>query len=433
MEHRVTLLICAIACLIGIDVMLCLRYAAWGSTLAELLPFLFFLILSEALILYSIFTFKELINPFSVYGIFIYTAGFSFLIISDRQQTYSPLFIGIILLSITSFIAGGMAAHKTTKLTFRNIIPTLSPRLSFAFLLLLLLLGIGVFVMEIRQLGYVPILNLGNTALYDELNQNQVTPLHNFIVLNSVLPAMFYITFKRGLIPFWVFLLCSLVSTFIIVNFFSRQIIVLFFFSMLIAVSYYRKIQVLKLLSIAMVCVILFIILGQLRGGSAESSTLASVNDFLKQYAGIYKPANIFETYLSLYGGLNFTTGNNIAKLAVHDNYVSYGAYALRPVVGMLPVDTESIYPMQYSAYSLLGTYMLDPFLDFRWFGVIIFNFLYGFLSMNSFKNYLIRRSPYYIVEWSLFVFCVFMCSFTNYFNLFFVVFFFMINRLAIK
>lgn len=433
MEHKVTLLICAIACLIGLDVLLCLRYAAWGAQLAELLPFLFFLILSEGLILYSIYAFKELINPFSVYGIFIYTAGFSFLIISDRQQAYSPLFIGIILLSITSFIAGGMAAHKTNKLTFRNIIPTLSPKLSFAFLLLLLLVGIGVFVMEIRQLGYVPILNLGNAALYDELNQNQVTPLHNFIVLNSVLPAMFYITFKRGLIPFWVVLLCSLVSTFIIVNFFSRQIIVLFFFSMLIAVSYYRKIQVLKLFSIAMVCVILFIILGQLRGRSAESSTLTSVNDFLKQYAGIYKPSNIFETYLSLYGGLNFTTGNNIAELAVHDNYVAYGAYALRPAVGVLPVDTESIYPMQYSSYSLLGTYMLDPFLDFRWFGVIIFNFLYGFLSMNSFKNYLNRRSPYYIVEWSLFVFCVFMCSFTSYFNLFFVVFFFIINRLAIK
>jgi oligosaccharide repeat unit polymerase len=433
MEHRVTLLICAIACLIGIDIMLCLRYAAWGCTLAELLPFLFFLILSEALILYSIYAFKELINPFSVYGVFIYITGFSFLIISDRQHAYSPLFNGIILLSIASFIAGGMTAHKTKKLTFRNIIPTLSPQLSFAFLLLLLLAGIGVFIMETRQLGYLPVLNLGNAALYNELNQNPVTPLHNFILLNSVLPAMFYITYKRGLIPFWVFLACSFVSAFIIVNFFSRQIIVLFFFSMLIGVSYYRKISVLKLLSIATVCVILFIILGQLRGGAAEESTLASVNDFLKQYSGIDKPSNIFETYLSLYGGLNFTTGNNIAEVAVYDNYVGYGAYALRPAVGVLPVDTEAIYPMKYSAYSLLGTYMLDPFLDFRWFGVVAFNFLYGFLSMNSFKNYLNRRSAYYIVEWSLFVFCVFMCSFTNYFNLFFVVFFFIINRLAIK
>lgn len=433
MDRKVTLLICAIACMIGIDVMLCLRYAAWGCTLAELVPFLLFVILAETLIIYSISEFKQLINPFSVYGIFVYITGFSFLIISDRQQPYSPLFIGIILLSISSFIVGGMVAHKTKKLTFRNVLPTLSPKLSFAFLLLLLIVGAAVFVMEIRQLGYLPVLNLGNAAVYDDLNKNEVTPLHNFIVLNSILPAMFFISYKRGLIPFWVFLISSLLSSFIILNFFSRQIIVLFFFSMLIGVSYYKKIPVAKLMGIAAVCIVLFILLGQLRGNSEDQANAGSINDFLKQFSGINKASNILETYLSLYGGLNFTTGNTIAEAAARDNYLSYGAYALRPVIGALPVDAEAIYPMKYSAYSLLGTYMIDPFLDFRWFGVIGFNFLYGFLSMNSFKNYLSRRSPYYIVEWSLFIFCVFMCSFTNYFNLFFVVFFFIINRLAIK
>jgi oligosaccharide repeat unit polymerase len=433
MGHKVTLLLCSIACLIGIDVMLCLRYASWGCTLPELVPFLLFAILAEALIVYSIYEFKQLINPFALYGIFIYISGFSFLIISDRQQAYSPLFIGIILLSIISFIAGGMVAHKTQKLTFRNIIPTLSPQLSFAFLLLLLALGVAVFIMEIRQLGYLPVLNLGNAAVYDDLNKNEVTPLHNFIVLNAVLPAMFYITYKRGLIPLWVFLACSLLSSFINLNFFSRQIIVLFFFSMLVAISYYKKIPVAKLVAIGVVCILLFILLGQLRDNSEYQENAGSANAFLKLYAGINKPSNILETYLSLYGGLNFTAGNTIAELAVRDQYVSYGAYALRPVIGALPVPADQIYPMQYSAYSLLGTYLIDPFLDFRWFGVVGFNFLYGFLSMNSFKNYLSKRSPYYIVEWSLFVFCIFMCSFTNYFNLFFVVFFFIINRLAIK
>lgn len=433
MGHKVTILICTIAVLIGIDVMLCLRYAAWGANLSELVPFLLFIIAAEALIVYSLNEFGQLINPFSLYAIFVYITGFSFIMMSDRQQPYSLLFIRIITVSMTAFVVGGLVAHKTTKLTFRNLIPALSPKVSFGFLLLLLVMGLAVFVMEIRQLGYLPVLNLGNAAVYDDLNENAVTPLHNFIVLNSVLPAMFYISYKRGLIPLWVFLACSLVSSFVILNFFSRQIIVLFFFSMLIAVSYYKKIPVLKLLSIGAVCIVLFIILGQLRGGGDDDANASSINDFLKQYAGINKPANIFETYLSLYGGLNFTTGNNIAELAVRDEYVSYGAYALRPVIGALPVDANQIYPMQYSSYALLGTYLIDPFLDFRWFGVVGFNFLYGFLSMNSFKNYLSRRSPYYIVEWSLFVFCIFMCSFTNYFNLFFVVFFFIINRLAIK
>jgi len=428
-----TAILSAIAFAIIADVLLCLRYAGWGCDLSELLPFLGFTILAELLVIYSISYFNQIINPFALYAVFIYIAGFSFLTVSDRQQPNTVLFNTIIVLSIAAFLGGSMAALKTNKLTVKSLIPTLSAEMSFAFLLMLLVVGIGVFVMEIKQLGYLPVLNLGNAAVYDDLNENAVTPLHNFIVLNAVLPAMFYISNKRGLIPFWVFIGLSLVSSFIILNFFSRQIIVLFFFSMLVAVSYYKSISVTKLLSVGAVCILLFILLGQLRGNSEDQVNAGSINDFLKQFAGINKPTNILETYLSLYGGVNFSTGSMISQAAVHDNYVSYGAYALRPLIGALPVDADKIYPMTYSSYSLLGTYLVDPFLDFRWFGVLGFNFLYGFLSMNSFKNYLTKQSPYYIVEWSLFVFCIFMCSFTNYFNLFFVVFFFIINRLAIK
>jgi oligosaccharide repeat unit polymerase len=433
MERKATLILAAIAAAVIVDVLLCLRYASWGCGLDQIIPFLLLAIFSEALIIYSLSEFKQIINPFALYAVFIYIAGFSYLIVSERQQPYTLLFNGIILLSIASFVAGGMVAHKMVKLRFKNIIPQLTPRMSLLFLLLLLVIGMLVFVMEIRQLGFIPLLSLGNGSVYEDISQNQVTPLHNFIVLNAILPAMFYISHKRGLIPFWIFLGLTFVSLFIIVNFFSRQTIVLFFFSMLVAVTYYKNVSVSKMMSIGGVCILIFVILGELRESSVYQENAGSINNFLKMYAEIDKPTNLLETYMSLYGGLNFTTGNTIAQAAVHDGYVSYGAYALRPVIGALPVDAEAIYPMTYSAYSLLGTYLLDPFLDFRWLGVFGFNFLYGFVSMNSFKNYLSKQSPYYIIEWSLFVFCIFMCSFTNYFNLFFVVFFFIINRLAIK
>jgi oligosaccharide repeat unit polymerase len=433
MERKATLILAAIAAAVIVDVLLCLRYASWDCGLDQIIPFLLLAIFSEALIIYSLSEFKQIINPFALYAVFIYIAGFSYLIVSERQQPYTLLFNGIILLSIASFVAGGMVAHKMVKLRFKNIIPQLTPRMSLLFLLLLLVIGMLVFVMEIRQLGFIPLLSLGNGSVYEDISQNQVTPLHNFIVLNAILPAMFYISHKRGLIPFWIFLGLTFVSFFIIVNFFSRQTIVLFFFSMLVAVTYYKNVSISKMMSIGGVCILIFVILGELRESSVYQENAGSINNFLKMYAEIDKPTNLLETYMSLYGGLNFTTGNTIAQAAVHDGYVSYGAYALRPVIGALPVDAEAIYPMTYSAYSLLGTYLLDPFLDFRWLGVFGFNFLYGFVSMNSFKNYLSKQSPYYIIEWSLFVFCIFMCSFTNYFNLFFVVFFFIINRLAIK
>ena len=427
------ILILIIAALFFFDAYLVLRYASWGCSLAEIIPFAIFLVIAEGITIFSIIKFNQIINPFTIYSVFIYIAGFSFLILSDRQIEYDFQYMLIIILSIAFFIIGGFVAMHTYKFSFKSYLPALTPRLSLAFLLAVFIAGIGVFILEVKQLGYLPVLNLGNAEVYSDLNENEVTPLHNFIVLNSVLPAMFYILFKRKTIRFWQFLLLSFVSSFIILNFFSRQIIVLFFFSMLIAYSYYKIIPIVKLFSIGVVCIILFIVLGQLRGSSADEGQSMSVNEFLRDYGDITKETNLIETYLSLYGAVNFSAGNGIVSEALRDDYFSYGAYSARPIITVLPVDKSAIYPLQYSSYTKIGTYIVDPFLDFRWIGVIALNFFYGLFAMNSFKNYMAKNGEYYIVEWSLFIFCIFMCSFTNFFHMFFVFFFFIINRIAIK
>lgn len=426
-------LILVIGALLFLDAYLVYRYLSWGCTIGELIPFSAFLLVAESITVFSIIRFNQIINPFTLYSLFIYIAGFSFLMVSDRQIDYDYHYILIIVLSIAFFIAGGLIAMKTYTFSFKSYIPPLSQRLSLVFLLLVFVAGIGVFILEVGQLGYLPVFNLANAEVYQEINENEVTPLHNFIIVNSVLPAMFYILFKRKTIRFWQFLLLSAVSSFIILNFFSRQIIVIFFFSMLIAYSYYKTIPFLRFLSIGVVCTIIFIVLGQLRGGSSEESNSMSVNDFLRDYGDITKPTNIIETYLSLYGAVNFTTGNSIVSDALRDDYVANGLYTARPVITLLPMDKNAIYPPLYSSYTKIGTYLVDPFLDFRWIGVIGLNFLYGLFAMNSFKNYIAKKGEHYIVEWTLFIFCIFMCAFTNFFHMFFVVFFFIINRLAIK
>lgn len=422
-----------IGVLLFLDTYLVIRYTSWGCSISEIIPFATLLVIAEVITVYSFVRFNQIVNPFSIYSIFIYIAGFSFLTLSDRQLGYDFQYILIIGLSIFFFIVGALVAMQTYTFSFKSYLPKLSPRISLAFLLIVFVAGIGVFVLEVGQLGYLPVLNLGNAEVYADINENDVTPLHNFIVLNSVLPAMFYILFKRKTIRFWQFILLSLVCTFIILNFFSRQIIVLFFFSMLIAYSYYKTIPLLKLLSIGIGCIIVFVVLGQLRGGSSDEAKSMSVNEFLRDYGDITKETNIIETYLSLYGAVNFSAGNRIVSDALRDDYISYGVYAGRPIITVLPVDKIALYPPNYSSYTKIGTYLIDPFLDFRWIGVIAFNFIYGLFSMNSFKNYIAKNGEYYIVEWSLFIFCIFMCAFTNFFHMFFVFFFFIVNRIAIK
>ncbi len=427
------ILILIIAAFLFGDVYLLVRYASWGCAIEELVPFAVFLLTAEGLSVFSIVRFGQIINPFTIYSVFVYIAGFSFLIVSDRQVDYELQFTLMMIFSVAFFVIGGLVSMKTYSFSLSNYIPPLSTRVSLAFLLLVFVAGIGVFVLEVGQLGYLPVLNLGNAAVYQDINENDVTPLHNFIVLNSVLPAMFYILYKRKTLRFWQFIALSMVCGFIILNFFSRQIIVLFFFSMLIAYSYYKTIPLFKLFSIGAVCIVLFIVLGQLRGSSSDEGNEMSVNEFLRDYGDITKPTNIIETYLSLYGAVNFSAGNEIVSTALRDDYISYGVYSARPIITVLPIDKNAIYPPLYSSYTKIGTYIVDPFLDFRWFGVVVLNFLYGFLSMNSFKNYLAKNSEYYIVEWSLFIFCIFMSSFTNFYHMFFVAFFFIVNRIAIK
>ena len=433
MKYKLFILACFTFLMVISDIVLLVRYRSWGNGWDSLTPFTFFLLLAEGLVIYSFAKFEQIINPLTIYSVFIYIAGFSFLAISGKQEHYSPLFLSVLLLSIFSFIVGGLVSIMTFPIAIKNIISPLKADLSLFLLLFFFVAGIGVFAMEIRQLGYLPVLNLGGSSVYDDLVENEVSPLHNFIVLNSVLPAIFYALYKKKTIPFYVFLGLSMVCAFIILNFFSRQIIMLFFFSMLMAIGFYRNISFIKLIGITICIVFLFIILGELRSSSGNDVNAISINDFLKEYAGIKQPTNILETYLSLYGSINFTTANRLITLASDNNYVSYGAYSARPLLTVLPVSKSALYPAEYSSYSQLGTYLVDPYLDFRWAGVICLNFVYGFFSMNSFKNYLSRKSPYYIVEWSLFMFCIFMCAFTNFFHMFFVLFFFTINRIALK
>jgi len=433
MNNKVVNFCLLILTLLGLDIVLIDRCFSMNIPSEQIIPYVFFVLIAEFMFSWSLWKFETIINPFSVYSLFIYISGFSFIRLANKQTEYTPLFLVLLITSIVFFIAGGYLSAKTKVLRIKLSKYSLQNNLSLLIAILLFFIGILVFIMEIRQLGYLPVLNIGSVAVYDDLNENSVSPLHNFIILNAVLPTIFFIFYKKKVVNFLFFLTIFCCSTFILINFFSRQMIMLLFFSMLLSINYFHKISVKKLLLIFVSIVVIFIGLGEMRSNSGQDVNSTSINELLKDYTGIEKPTNLLETYLSLYGGVNFSTANKLITISNKDSYISWGAYAFRPVITILPINKEIVYPAKYSSYTELGTYLVDPYLDFRWIGVIGFNFLYGFFSMNSFRNYMLKCSPYYIIEWALFMFCIFMCSFTNFFHMFFVLFFFMINRLLIK
>lgn len=419
--------------LIFADVALYLHYWSWDIPTRELIPYTIFTVFAELVLCWSFFNYKEVVNPLSIYSVFIYTAGYSFITLADKQTPYSYNFSVILILSILFFVLGSVVSFKTPSFLIRSILPPLSPKVGLSFLLLVQAISCIVFVVEIKQLGYVPLLNLGNAKVYEDLVENEVSAIHNFIVLNSILPAMYFTFLKKRIINRRAFAALCFLAFFIILNYFSRQIIILFFFSLLLAYTYYNKISLYRLSAVLVVCVTIFVVLGQLRNQGGDDSAGDVINEVLKWISGIDKPTNLIETYLSMYGAVNFSTANKIINDATNDHYTTWGLYSFRNIISTLPVDKSQLYPLKYSAYSQLGTYIVDPYLDFSYIGVIILNFIYGFLSTNSFKNFTKKLGDYYIVEWSLFVFCIFMGSFTNYYHLFMVLFFFTVNRIALK
>ena len=88
-------------------------------------------------------------------------------------------------------------------------------------------------------------------------------------------------------------------------------------------------------------------------------------------------------------------------------------------------------YEPEYNVNFAIAAYAIDPFLDFRILGVIVFGFLYGLISTHFYVNFKSGKEQY-IISWSIIIFCLIMTPFINYFSTFFIFLVWIINKLII-
>ena len=84
------------------------------------------------------------------------------------------------------------------------------------------------------------------------------------------------------------------------------------------------------------------------------------------------------------------------------------------------------------NSFASLGTYAIDPYLDFGIIGIIVMNLFYGVITSLSYRKYL-QRNERWILPYCLLFFCTIMAAFTNYFNTFFIWFVIIINFLLVN
>lgn len=402
------------------------RYISMFIPAGNVLTSLIIINISFILAIASIVHYKNLINPISLYATFIFFAGYSYLPISNKQNfSYNWVTETILFLTIFCFILGCLLNRRVYRLKIKNF----SRRAVRVVFLLVMLAAIVVFALEIRMIGYVPILSLSSQVdVYGEMNENLIPFAHYLVLFMAMVPAIAYIFYKEEKLSKILFIITCAIGFFIIVNFLSRQIIMLLMLSLFYAYMYFNKISLAKTLYIGLGIVGMFILIGNLRQGSSE--LVGGINEYLKAFAHIEKDVSLLETYFTLYSSLNFSTFDRFVIDVTYFEKISLGTYSFRPVFSIMFLDRVGIveYDPRFDGFKRLATYAIDPYLDFNILGVILINLFLGFISMNTFRSYQEKHNPQSIVNWALLSFCIIMSPFTNFYDSFFIWFAVLLN-----
>ncbi|MEN6568922.1 MAG: O-antigen polymerase [Rikenellaceae bacterium] len=415
---------------IALLALLCFRYYRIGIPANEIIIFSFFSVFSISILFASFKFYNSVINPISIYFPFLILLSYSFIQLSNLQVGYSIKSILVILFSIISYILSSMSKISFKKGDKKKYLSKRSRR----FLLFLLIIGaILTFLLESRRIGYIPILHLTNRNVYSDMNENVIPLMHYFITLLAFLPSWIYILYKQGIVRKRESKTLILITLFILLNYLSKQIILLLILCSFGTYIYYNKINKKIILSFIGGLAVIFILITIIRFQSID--TTAAIAEYYRIVAGIDNPEVSFtEAFLVEYSTKRFVAFNNVINYADNIKFLGLGQYTLKPIISILFLDNlgfTSNVP-ELNTENLVTTYIADPYLDFRFIGVILLNILYGFLSITFYKKIKSGDEDGIVGFWII-VFCLLMGVFINFFNTMMIWLGFLFNRLLIK
>lgn len=427
---RVALIIFLV--LIFFQILLFFRYQFLGVR-KNLIAFEVILFAGALLVLFSVQKWQRIVNPISIYYIFIFGFGYSLLELSEYSRTFKPVSIVILILTIVSF---SMGALLNIKIRSPFIKVRFTSRSNLIMYYLLLVFSFCSFVIEMRNIGYLPLLNVFSFDVYNDANERLVSFIHYFALLFAIFPAWTYILYKRELLTKIWLRSILLFSIFVILNYLSRQTIILFLLTYLLTYAFYNKLNYRKIALYSFGIILVFFIIGQIRISQIEivkSDKHYSSTQFLRNFAGIKYRTNLVETTFTLYSSIRYSKLDEMVEKSKHDAYYGMGKYVLRPVVSITLMDRMGFveYEDKYNVVSILATYAIDPYLDFGILGVIFVGLLYGLLSSHFYRNFILADEKY-IISWAIIIFCIIMASFMNYFSSFFIFLIWITNKLIV-
>ena len=385
--------------------------------------FLLYFNFSFLLLLLSTLKYNDIINPLALYSIFTFCYAFSCLPLSERQMSSSNTAHIVIFLSILSYVVGVLLYKK---ITFKSIF-LISLRSKRRILLLLVLLSLACFILEILILGYIPMFHyFDKRNIYGEIAGGAIPFLHYFVMLSTILPSWAYIYYKHSAITRSTCITIFIITLCILCNSPSRLEMLLFSVSTFLTFNYYFRFSLSKKITFGLLFIIIFLLVGAIRISQISE---VGQSDYMRAYGNIEYETNLVESVLVSYSSLPFSRFDTLVEQdEIKDNF-HFGKYILRPLFSIFFLEKLGIIQYEPDTQSLVLTYAIDPYLDFSFFGTILFNLSFGFYSMHIFRRY-DNFNEDSIITWAIIIFCLIMTPFVNFVNTFFIWFFWSTNQI---
>ncbi|WP_432712685.1 O-antigen polymerase [Pedobacter sp.] len=400
-----------ILCLL-VGVFLVYRNLNIGVEQSQVLNFGLYYLFGCLVLIFSLIKFKDAINPISIYVMFVFLMSYSYIRLSDMQLPYSISTVLVLNLSVFSYLTFASLDFNPKPFKFLK----LNNELKRILLYLICAASFFTFLIEVVSFGYLPVLQIGASDVYIETNAKLVPFLHYFIVLLAFIPAWSYVMFKETVITKKEFISLLIIALFILVNYLSRQLYLLLGITFFMSYSFYNYVNTKILVRGGLLVIALFMFIGFLK---FNTETSISFTEFSRAAAGIQNEnVSILESTFTEYSSKRFAALDKMIKFKDDNEYLGFGIYTMRPLVSLFLLEKTGVINRlpELDSEKNVGTYAIDPYLDFGLIGVLIINCIYGFLASRYYKQYH-EKHPEAIVKFSIIIFCVLMGMFINYYN----------------
>lgn len=372
--------------------------------------------------------FKGAINPISLFVPFLFLLSYSFIQLSIEQVTYSIKTFLVINVSIIMYILFSSFNYNYSPVKLFVLDINLKRKL-FYFICIMALLT---FFTECLIFGYIPILNISRLDVYNETNTKLLPFLHYFITLMALVPAWAYIYLKEKVISKREYRFFIFISLLILFNYLSKQTYLLLGLSFYMSYSFYNNLNYKFLLKSIIAIVLLFLFIGYLR---LDSEMSISSSEYFRVVSGIKNDdVSLFEAVIVEYSSKRFSVLDEMVNFSNKIDYLGLGTYSFRPVTSLVFMEKLNFIQRipELDSEKRVGTFLIDPYLDFGLIGVFVIISLYGYLASRYFNQFK-EKYPEAIIKFSIIIFCILMGMFVNYFNTIFIWLGFLLNKMLIS